>query len=219
MGLGASHAATSINRGFEPTVALFGQFTGTVPTNQAGNRSHLIVDGIASLDAFFIPTETITGGTSSTTATVIAVEKLSNSSQRLLIEITSLSAFQNNEALTGGDSGVGVVDGVDEPAPVNVKGKGTHAIVALSSATGGGVGRYEITLTDAWRGLLAAKFAVKDATSPDDWEVVVQSEAVATTKKIVIYTFKGGTAASLTDDDKLYYSLVMALEKTAPAGF
>jgi hypothetical protein len=216
MGLGNAHAGTGINRAFESPVCLFGKALGSTDTYV------LIVDGIASLDPVtgtpFVVGETVTGVTSTATAVVTAVEDLSATSQRLTIGTLS-GSFQNNEAIEGGDIGVGVVDGVEQLALASVKGKGIARIIPLSSATGGGTGRYEIRLNDAWRGLLVAKFNVIDATSADDWEVTIQAQTVATTKLITIYVFKGGAVTSLTGDDTLTFELVLALDKTAPAGF
>lgn len=83
----------------------------------------------------------------------------------------------------------------------------------ITSITRTGVGLHTITLSDKWKNLLYVDGTVIDATTPDDWEFVVVSEAVATSKTIAIALFKGGTAADLSTDEKI--KIMIALSDTA----
>ena len=96
---------------------------------------------------------------------------------------------------------------------VEITGKGTGASAAdltalnapgiTSIAYNAATGKLKITLEDKWNSLLFFAGTVIDATTPDDWEVVVESEDVAGAKTISIACFKGGTLADLTTDEKL----------------
>lgn len=96
-----------------------------------------------------------------------------------------------------------------------VKGKG------VASITRTGVGAHTITLSNTYNGFLAASFTVIDATTPDDWEVVIVDEAVATaaSKFVKIAIFKGGTAADLSTDEKIKIELTLSNSKQFPTGY
>lgn len=98
-----------------------------------------------------------------------------------------------------------------------VKGKGISTASDAIDRTGAGL--YSINLTDKWAGLLMFKAAIIDATTPDDWEVVVVSETVASTKKVNIAVFKAGTAADLTNDEKLLFEIVVCNNSQKPVSF
>lgn len=95
----------------------------------------------------------------------------------------------------------------------SVKGKGITSIART------GVGLHTITLADKYQGLLMFKSAIIDATTPDDWEVVVVEELVATSKTIKIAIFKGGTAADLSTDEKILFEIVVSNSAQLPQGF
>lgn len=105
-----------------------------------------------------------------------------------------------------------------DPVKIWVTGTGAGAadLTGLVTAGGGvtlidqtGTGLYTITLRDKYAGLLMLAGTVIDATTPDDWEVVVVSETVATTKLINIAVFKGGALADLTTDEKLMLEITL----------
>ncbi len=79
--------------------------------------------------------------------------------------------------------------------------------IAYNSATG----KLKVTLQDTWGGLLMVSGMVIDATTPDDWEVVVEAETVATkaTRSISLAIFKGGTLADLTTDETLMLEITL----------
>ena len=68
--------------------------------------------------------------------------------------------------------------------PTSVNGKGIANI--LASDVVDEVGKYTITLTDYWAGLLAVRFCYLDGDTTDDWEMTVVSEGVATNKTVVV---------------------------------
>lgn len=100
-----------------------------------------------------------------------------------------------------------------------ILGKATGAAAAnLTALTGPGIasvnynaatGKIQITLQDKWNALLWCNGVIIDPTAPDDWEVVVESEAVATAKTINIAVFKGGALADLTTDEKIMLQIVV----------
>ncbi len=105
------------------------------------------------------------------------------------------------------------------PAPIVIFGKGTGAGAAdLTAVLTAGIatiaetatGLYTITLQDKYNSLLWCAGQVIDATTPDDWEVVVVSEDVAAAKTIHIAVFKGGTLTDLTTDEKLLLNIVLS---------
>lgn len=112
--------------------------------------------------------------------------------------------------LFGRGTGAGAAD------LTGVKGAGLAATAAFDQT---GTGLYTINLADKWPGLLMFSAAVIDATSPDDWEVVVVSEAVATSKTIDIAVFKGGVAADLSTDEKLLVEVVLSNGAGAAKGY
>ena len=111
---------------------------------------------------------------------------------------------------------------------VKLYGRGTGAATdALTSLKGKGIslvdqtdtGKYTITLTDKWAGFLMFKGMVIDPGSPADWEVVVESETVASTKLVKIVVFKDGTAANLTSDEKLLFEITVCPHSHLPKGY
>lgn len=73
----------------------------------------------------------------------------------------------------------------------------TYGLGMSTTITRNSAGTYGITLSDNYAAFIGANFNVIDAGTVDDWTVNIVSEAVATTKIIVITVFKGGTAADL----------------------
>jgi hypothetical protein len=96
-------------------------------------------------------------------------------------------------------------------------GAGAADLTGLESAGGGvesiehdgSTGLYTVTLADKYAGLLQVGENVIDATSPDDWKVVVVAEDVAGAKTINIAVFKGGALTDLTTDDTLLLELTL----------
>jgi hypothetical protein len=120
-----------------------------------------------------------------------------------------------DDVLTGDIAGAGVQDGAAAadtifPDPTGVKGKGVASVVGDASVAGVGTQPLTITLENRWAGLINFEACVMDATSPDDWEVVVVSEAVATDRTIVVQLFKGGAPASLSSDEKLLFEITLS---------
>jgi hypothetical protein len=107
----------------------------------------------------------------------------------------------------------GRATGASTSALTSVKGKGIASIART------GVGAHTITLTDRWEGFLMFAACVIDTTTPDDWEVTVVEELVATSKTVKIAVFKGGTATDLTTDEKILFELVVSRTDQLPAGF
>ncbi len=79
--------------------------------------------------------------------------------------------------------------------------------VAYNSATG----KLLVTLADTYNALLFCAGAVIDPNSPDDWEVTVDAETVATkaTRSISLSIWKGGALANLTTDETLMLMIVL----------
>lgn len=73
----------------------------------------------------------------------------------------------------------------------------TYGLGMSTTITRNSAGTYGITLRDKYAALIHASFNVIDAGTVDDWTINVVSEAVASTKIIVITVFKDGTAADL----------------------
>jgi hypothetical protein len=92
----------------------------------------------------------------------------------------------------------------------------THGLGVNPTLVYAATGKYTITLSDKWAALLHYNGAVIDATTEDDWEVVVLTETVASTKTIQIAVFKGGTAAALTTDEILMLRLTMLNTSAIP---
>jgi hypothetical protein len=105
------------------------------------------------------------------------------------------------------------------PDIVAIFGKATGAGAAnLTALTGPGIasvaynaatGKLKVTLEDKWAALLYADATIIDPTGVDDWEFVVESELVATSKTIDIAVFKGGALADLTTDEKIMLHIVV----------
>jgi hypothetical protein len=94
-----------------------------------------------------------------------------------------------------------------------VKGKGITSIVRT------GVGAHTITLANKWNGFLNFAACIVDTTTPDDWEVTLVEELVATSKTIKIAIFKGGTAAELTTDELIKFEIVLSNTAQKPTGY
>lgn len=109
--------------------------------------------------------------------------------------------------LAGGGTGAGAAD------LTGVVGVGFAATAPFDQT---GTGLYTITLADKHNALLFLSGTVIDATTPDDWEVVVVSETVATDKKINIAVFKGGALADLSTDEKLRVLIVLSNTAQVP---
>ena len=92
----------------------------------------------------------------------------------------------------------------------------TYGLGVSPTLTYAATGKYTITLSDKWAALLHFNGAVIDATTEDDWEVVVLSETVATNKTIQIAVFKGGVAAALTSDEILMLRLTLLNSSATP---
>lgn len=96
-------------------------------------------------------------------------------------------------------------------------GAGAANLTALVTAGGGVVsiaetatGKYTVTLSDKFNRLLQVTGTVIDPTAPDDWEVGVVSESVASAKTIAIAVWKGGAATDLTSDEKLMLEITVS---------
>ena len=98
-----------------------------------------------------------------------------------------------------------------------VKGKGVSTASDAIDQTGTGL--YSINLTDKWNGLLMFSAAVVDPNSVDDWEVVLVSETVASTKKVNIAVFKAGAAANLSTDETLLFEIVVCNNAQKPVSY
>jgi hypothetical protein len=106
---------------------------------------------------------------------------------------------------TGGGNGA---------ALTSVKGKG------IASITRTGTGAHTITLADKYNGFLMFKASVIDANAtPDDFEVTVVEELVATSKTIKIVIFDGGTATDLATDKKLLFQITLSNSAQLPQGY
>ncbi len=107
--------------------------------------------------------------------------------------------------LFGGGTGAGDAD------LTAIVGAGVSSIPDTATT-----GELVITLTDKWANLLFFSGTVIDPGTPDDWEVVVLSEDVASAKTITIKCFKGGTAADLSTDEKLKFMAILSNTKQPP---
>lgn len=99
----------------------------------------------------------------------------------------------------GGGTGAGASDLTSAAGP-------GVASIAYNSATG----KVKVTLASKFNSLLFVSGTVIDATTPDDWEVVVESESVASAGTISLCLFKGGTLTDLTTDEKLRLMIVVS---------
>lgn len=123
--------------------------------------------------------------------------------------------FSNNENITDGVTGDATSDGTGTLGAPTVKGKGISSIVQGSTE-----GEITITFQDKWAGLLMFESCLIDSEGTiADWEVVVKSEAVATSKTIVLMCFKDGTARHPGTDQKVYFEAVLSQYSNPPAGF
>ena len=101
--------------------------------------------------------------------------------------------------------------------PTSVNGKGIASI--LASDVVDEVGKYTITLTDKYAGLLSVRFCYLDGDTTADWEMMVVSEAVATSKTVVVQVFKDGAASPSATDEKLFFELVLSQSSVRPLGY
>lgn len=113
--------------------------------------------------------------------------------------------------LFGGGTGAGAADLTGIVGKAGLKQSGSDQINQT------GTGLYQITLADKYHDLLFFSAMVIDATTPDDWEVVVVSEDVDGAKTIDIAVFKGGSLADLTTDEKLRFMAVLKNGNQGPA--
>lgn len=94
-------------------------------------------------------------------------------------------------------------------------GAGTSDLTSISSRCGitsiarTGAGIYTVTLDATYQELRNFHGTVIDPTTPDDWEVTVQTDLTAGGKTFVINTWKGGAAADLSTDEKLMLAIVL----------
>lgn len=94
-------------------------------------------------------------------------------------------------------------------------GAGAADLTSLSSRCGVSsiahtdTGKYTVTLDAKYQELRSVHGTVIDATTPDDWEVVVETDLTANTATFGIVVFKGGTAADLTTDEKLMLTIFL----------
>lgn len=179
---------------------------------------------LGSMSTDFTGSETLTGGTSGALADGLVY---SGDSGVILMTVDS-GTFTGGEVLsvTAGASATGVQadQGNYFYDPTSVKGAG------IASITGAGFvlddddleSTYTITFDNKWAGLLGFNATVMDATSPDDWEVVVTGQPTSVkTGTLVIKTFKGGDGregGALTSDDKLYFEVVLSNAKGGTPG-
>lgn len=106
------------------------------------------------------------------------------------------------------------------PEPILLFGKAVGAGAAnLTGLVGPGIasinynaatGKVKITLEDKYNSLLWCDGVVMDATTPDDWEVVIEAETVASTKTITLAIFKGGALTDLTTDETLFLQIFVS---------
>ena len=141
-----------------------------------------------------------------------------------VLVLSGVSGTFTNNAYIKGDGAAGFAlnadtgtAGVIPNDPTSVKGKGIVSIEASDVVDE--IGKFTITLKDKWAGLLSVKSCVIDTTTPDDWEVLVVSETVATTKLIVIQVLKGGAAAAPTDDEQVFLEIVLATSNMKPVSY
>ena len=98
-----------------------------------------------------------------------------------------------------------------------IKGMGLGAAATAIDQTGTGL--YTINLADKWPGLLMFKACVIDPGTPDDWEVTLVTETVASTKTLTIAVFKSGTLTDLTSGEKILFEIVVSNSTKLPKGY
>ena len=92
----------------------------------------------------------------------------------------------------------------------------THGLGMSPTLTYAATGKYTVTLSNKYATLLHVVGTVQDATTEDDWEVVVVAEDVASAKTIQIACFKGGAATALTSDEKLMLRITLINSSALP---
>lgn len=201
-------------------VSLFGHATGA---DQIAVQKVTVANGTEEFTVGDVVTSDGAGVGTGGTGTVYAIRSSTgvwnagtHTGACVLDLIVLTGSFTDTDNLTGAVSGAAVQSGaaVDDIAYQNVAfvaraAKGV-ASITCDTTVAGTAGLYTITLEDKWGGLLGFDATVMDATSPDEWQVVVVSEAVATTKTIVVQVFKGGAVADLQADDTLYFEIVLS---------
>lgn len=186
----------------------------TVPAPLAGDAIVSVTISNDPIVAAFVLEETVTGGTSTATGVVTRVDPVSATVQQLTIKPLT-GTFLAGEAITGDVAGSGTAASLNFQFSDAQGGKGVGSLLPVCGATAG-VGKYTLTLENLWSGLLQFKPSIMDATSPDDWEVVVSAETVATSKTLSLAIFKGGALADLTADDTLRFELVLSNVTVSP---
>jgi len=92
----------------------------------------------------------------------------------------------------------------------------TRGLGASTTVVRNSTGTYTITLSDKYAALLCVSGCVIDATTPDDWEVIVAAETVSTNKTIQIGVYKGGAAADLSSDEQIMLQIVLSNSSVIP---
>lgn len=100
----------------------------------------------------------------------------------------------------------------DAANPTALKGKG------ITSVTSAATGVHILTLANKYNGLLYFTAAIIDTTTLDDWEVTLATDLV-TNNTVTFHTFKGGTLANLTTDEKLLFKLDLSNSAALPLGY
>lgn len=100
----------------------------------------------------------------------------------------------------------------DAANPTALKGKG------ITSVTSAATGVHVCILQNKYNGLLFFAASVIDTTSLDDWEVTLATDLV-TNNTVTFHTFKGGTLANLSTDEKLVFKLDLSNSAALPLGY
>jgi hypothetical protein len=170
--------------------------------------------------------ENIIGGTSN--ATGVLLGKLQTGPTAWTFTLGSVTGtFQNNEQVTGEDSGdTADADGTGTAATApggvtSTHGKGVLSIASDPDYTAAALGKglFTITLKDMHAGLLNVKGCVVSSATADDYEFVVLSETVATTKIVRVQMFKGGAIAAPQSTEKVFFELVLATSSMKPLSY
>jgi hypothetical protein len=144
-------------------VSLFGRIKGA--TAGAGKMAILKVDGIASAGAFFVVGEKATGGTSTAFGVVIKTITVNSTTQLLWLNGVTGGPFQNNENVTGGGTGSGVVDGIDHTLPQPISGGAVDYLCMVVDFTAGTKAVVNEVLTGGTTGATGRVFDAKTLTA------------------------------------------------------
>lgn len=201
--------------------SLFPNFTGLASTDCL----LLTVDGGSEE---FTVGDTVTGA-GAATGVVYAIQDstgvwdgVTSTGAATLVLTSTTGTFVDEEAITGVLSGVAVVEGTGTADtivnnPTSVNGAGIASIVG--SGISGIEGNLTVTLSNKFSGLLGVKSCIISTATADDWVIVPVSEAVATTKVIVLQVFKGGALTSPTATEKVFIELVLANSTMKPLSY